>query len=82
MELTKKNKECHNCGNNEFHIENVNQLLEINGKLFYIKEVPANICDRCGEKYFNPLTYDKIYEMIYNPNRNIIKVEADLLEFA
>ncbi|WP_128546574.1 type II toxin-antitoxin system MqsA family antitoxin [Larkinella soli] len=37
-------------------------LLEKNGSLVILKDVPARICDNCGEKYFDSEVTEQILE--------------------
>ncbi|GAB3927478.1 type II toxin-antitoxin system MqsA family antitoxin [Larkinella terrae] len=37
-------------------------LLEKNGSLVILKEVPAQICDNCGERYFDSSITKKMLE--------------------
>ncbi len=73
---------CNNCGNESFHEGIANHLLDIDGKIYVIKNIPAKICDRCEAKFFSPETYDAVYKMIYNPKSPKRKIEAELLEFS
>ncbi|TAL67359.1 MAG: YgiT-type zinc finger protein [Bacteroidetes bacterium] len=71
-----------NCGNNTFHDEIVNHVLEIKARIYAVKNIPAKICDRCEAKFFSPETYDAVYKMNYNPKSPNKKIEAELLEFS
>ncbi len=73
---------CHNCGYDSYREEKVNKAFDIEGKLYYIVNIPAKICNRCEQSYFSPEVYDKIYKTIYNPSKTIRKIETDVMEFA
>lgn len=36
------------------------------GELVAVQNVPAEVCDRCGEQYFSPETVNRIQEVIYS----------------
>ena len=35
-----------------------------NGELIVVENVPADVCQNCGEEYFSPATVDKIQKVI------------------
>ncbi len=73
--------QCHNCGNEKFTEQNVEQVFNIDGKIYLLKNIPAMVCSRCEEAYFLPSTQRAVMDMINN-NRNVIsKIEADVMEF-
>ena len=37
----------------------------IEGKLVAVEHVPADVCKRCGEQYFDPDTVNRIQQVIY-----------------
>jgi len=36
------------------------------GRLVVVENVPAEVCQRCGEEYFTPEITDKIQRLIYS----------------
>ena len=42
----------------------VNKYHRLNKKLYYIENVPADVCQNCHEKYFQARILDRIDEMI------------------
>ena len=52
----------------------VNYLIDIDKKIIIIKEVPANVCKQCGERYFDDdvmQNLEKIIEDIKNASIEI-----------
>lgn len=43
----------------------VNYILEIEGKVYIIENVPARICQETGERLFAPETVDRIQQIIW-----------------
>lgn len=76
------NFKCHNCGNKDFQIGYVDNAFDIDGQLYFIKKIPAYICERCEEKFFKPETYEKIYDIIHKKELVKTTVEAEVYEFA
>ena len=58
--------ECLECGSRNFSEQIVNKIYEINGNPVIVREIPAIVCDNCGEKYFSGTTHDKIMKLIYD----------------
>ncbi len=73
---------CHNCGNQNFEIKNVDHVFNIEGKLYFVKNIPAKVCTRCEEEYFTPQTYSKVYDLIYNNESKLETIETDVFEYA
>jgi HTH-type transcriptional regulator / antitoxin MqsA len=72
---------CHNCGNEKFVEQNVEEVFNIDGKIYLLKNIPAMVCTRCDEKYFLPATQKTVLDIIYN-NRNVVsKIEAEVMEY-
>lgn len=72
---------CHNCGNKHFKDGNVDNVFNIQEKIYLVKNIPALICTRCGEPYFTPETQRSIENIIKSKNNVVSKIEADVLEF-
>ncbi len=44
---------CHICGSNDIKTELVKETFEIEGRLLIIENIPAQVCQRCGEVTFS-----------------------------
>jgi len=73
---------CHNCGNKHFKDGNVDNVFNIQEKIYLVKNIPALVCTRCGEPYFTPDTQRIVMDIINTKDRVVSKIEADVLEFA
>ncbi len=64
--------------------ETVNQLITYsqiyNGQLVAVENVPADVCPRCGEQYFDKETADQIQKVIYAGNASR-KLEVPLFDY-
>lgn len=47
---------CVICKNGQTNNQNVTVTLEQNGKTFVFKDVPARVCENCGEQYLEEET--------------------------
>ena len=71
---------CHNCGSTEFTQKKVDEVFNVNGKLYFIKNINAFVCSRCDEKYFTPEVQEETMKVI-NKGSNLKKViEAEVYE--
>jgi len=65
--------------------ETVSQLITYsqiyNGQVVAVKNVPADVCPRCGEQYFAAETADKIQKVIYSGNATK-KLEIPLFDYS
>jgi YgiT-type zinc finger domain-containing protein len=41
--------QCHVCSATESHTEKVNEVFQINGKLYLVEQIPAQVCSRCRQ---------------------------------
>ena len=61
----------------------VSITLNYQGKWIIVENVPALVCEQCGEQSFEPAVVDKMQHMIWNkkkPNRYIKTPIYDLSE--
>jgi len=70
-----------NC--NETMVERkVTYLLELEGKLIVIENVPARVCLETGERFFSPETVERLQQMAWEPSKPIRTVRTPIFEFA
>jgi len=67
---------------NETMVEkNVSYVLELDGKLIIIENVPARVSLETGEKYFSPETVEKIQETVWSKKKPKRLLETPVFEF-
>lgn len=67
---------------NETMVEkNVSYVLELDGKLIIIENVPARVSLETGEKYFSPETVEKIQETLWSKKKPNRMLETPVFEF-
>lgn len=65
---------CNVCGNTSFSSQNVEEVFRIDGKLVLVENIPAIVCDRCGEANFTPETTEHIRQTVHgkrSPERQV-----------
>jgi len=55
---------------------------EVAGKYFIVEHVPAEVCERCGEKTYSPEVTDELLKFAGNQVRPVKKVEVSIFDFA
>lgn len=59
----------------------VTYSLDINGQFFLIENVPARVDQETGEQFFDPVTVERIQEIIRNPNKPTHFRETPVYDF-
>lgn len=66
----------------EFLIDQkVTYTLELNGKLFVIKNVPARVNMETGEQFFSPKTVDRLQQIVAIEQQPVQTVTLPVYEF-
>ena len=55
---------------------------EEGGKYFIVEHVPAEVCERCGEKTYSPEVTDELLKFAGDQVRPVKKVEVPIFDFA
>jgi len=55
---------------------------EEEGKYFLVENVPAEVCERCGEKTYSPEVTDGLLKFAKERFRPVRKVEVPVFDFA
>jgi YgiT-type zinc finger domain-containing protein len=76
------NIRCNNCGNTKFSEKFVDEVFNVNDRIFVVKNIKAYVCDICDEKYFTPETQRNTLELINNKNNIRNRIEAEVFDFA
>ena len=74
-------KTCAICGHNGFHSEHIDEVFRVDGSIFLVKRVPAEVCDQCGEATFSKEIVEKVRRMIREDIRKAHKVEVEAFSF-
>jgi len=73
---------CHVCGSTQAHEERIEQVFQINGKTVLVENIPARVCDRCGESTFSRETTEKIRSMVHGEAKPIRTVSVEVFAYA
>jgi len=50
-------------------------------KLVIIKDVPAKVCQQCGEKFFSAGVYKEMESLVQRPKKPFDRVSVDVMKF-
>lgn len=71
----------HVCGSEESHQELVNEIFQINGRFYLVEQIPATVCDRCGEEIFSRETTERIRMMLHGDAKPIKSISVDVFSY-
>jgi YgiT-type zinc finger domain-containing protein len=70
-----KDKErCYFCHGGPVVKKRIDHVSKINGRFVEIKGVPCEVCEGCGEKYFEPETISHLQKIVKHKAENYIKL--------
>ena len=68
--------QCSNCGSSDFSEEVVRKVFEINSEIIVVDNLPAKICNKCGEESFTRDTLAHLQRIVYGKPKKIIKAKS------
>ena len=74
--------QCNVCGSTEGRIELVREVFNIDGKLLLVEDIPAHVCQNCGEATFSRETTEKIRRMVHGEAKPVRLVNLPVYAFA
>lgn len=65
---------CRVCQAEVSHTTLASEIFNLDGKFYLVEQIPATVCDRCGEETFSRETTENIRQMLHShpePDRSI-----------
>lgn len=72
---------CHICGSNEIKQELVRETFDLEGKLVIVEDIPAQVCQRCGEITFSSKIAENIRLIIHGNKQPNKSIQVDVFAF-
>lgn len=72
---------CHVCGATNAKKAFMSEIFQIDGKHVLVEQIPATVCERCGEATFSQDTTEKIRRMLHGEGKPRKSVNLDVFEF-
>ena len=73
---------CHVCGNTSAKSDFVNEIFTVEGRRLLVEQIPAQVCDRCGEATFSRETTEKIRRLVHGAGQPVRTVPLEVFAFA
>ncbi|NIM14339.1 MAG: YgiT-type zinc finger protein [Candidatus Aminicenantes bacterium] len=73
---------CNVCGSTKKKEDFVTEIFNIDGKPVMVENIPATICDRCGEETFSRETTERIRRMVHGEAKPKRSVSMDIFAYA
>ena len=75
---------CHMCGVDEDAIEaqDVTYHTMFRGKLIVVENVPARVCQQCGETYFPAATSKRLEKIVWQQDEPFRLIEVPVFDYA
>jgi YgiT-type zinc finger domain-containing protein len=72
---------CEACGNAGFRQTVVGKAFNVDGHLFWVEDIPAEVCERCGEVNFTAEVAERVRALVREPGRSTRMVQAELVRY-
>jgi len=72
---------CHVCGSEQARQELVNEVFHIDGKPVLVENIPAQVCERCGEEIFSKETTEKVRQLVHGKAKPVKSVKMDVFAY-
>ncbi len=66
----------------QFTEQSITYVLEMDGKLFVIENVPARVSEVTGEQLFSPETVERLQAMVWAKQKPVRVLETPVYKFA
>lgn len=73
---------CDVCGNAGFHDEHVDEVFCIDGHMVMVENIPARVCDRCGDATFACETVEQVRRTVQGGGTPTRHVSLDVFALA
>ena len=72
---------CEVCGRGERREQRIRYSLPLEDKLFVVDNVPAIVCDRCGETTLSPDVTEHLQQTAWESRRPTRVIEAEVYDY-
>ena len=73
---------CVICKNGETEAGTTTSTLERDGLILFVKDIPAKVCNNCGESYIDSETFVRVHNMSPEDSERDDDVEVVVLKYA
>ena len=69
---------CHVCGNTTARSEFVSEVFTVEDRHMLVEQIPAQVCERCGEATFSREITERIRQLVHGSARPVKTVPLDV----
>jgi len=73
---------CHVCGGTTAKAESVSEVFMVDGRRVLVENIPAQVCERCGEATFSRETTERIRQLVHGAGKPVKTVSMDVFALA
>lgn len=73
---------CHVCGSTKAHRELINEVFKIDDLPVLVENIPALVCDHCGEEIFTSETVEKVRLLVHGNSKPVKSVKMNVFAYA
>ena len=75
-------RKCDVCGGSVFHRQSVQQVFDVAGQMALVEDIPASVCDRCGDATLDLQTAEHVRRMVHGEAHPRKRVNVDVFAYA
>ena len=72
---------CHICGSTRARNELVSEVFQVEDKPVLVENIPAQVCERCGEEIFSSETTEKVRLLVHGSVKPVKSVKMDVFAY-
>ncbi len=72
---------CDVCGNSTFHEDRLAEVFRVDDQMVMVENIPARVCDRCGEAAFDRETVEHVRRTVHDKNQPVRHINMDVFAF-
>jgi len=72
---------CHVCGSTRATQKWVNDVFQIDGKPVLVENIPAEVCERCGEEIFSKEITENVRLLVRSNVKPVKSVKMDVFSY-
>ena len=73
---------CHVCGSHNAQDILVDEVFQIKTDHVLVQNIPATVCERCGEKTFSRATTERVRRIIHGEAQPVTSVQMNVFAFS
>jgi HTH-type transcriptional regulator/antitoxin MqsA len=73
---------CHVCGHTGAKSDFVSEVFNLEGRRVLVEQIPADICERCGEATFSRETTERIRRLVHGGEPPLKTIALDVFALA